>query len=158
MAKEIERRFLVSELPAFITSQYRGISMLQGYISESTSSRQVRIRSKGDHYYLTVKDPGLLEREEVEISLSAEQFHALWPLTQKRFIHKTRFEIPHGEYTIELDVFDDNLKGLIMAEVEFDSVENSKKLNVPSWFGKEVTHDLHYANSQLASSQRIPDG
>lgn len=157
MAKEIERKFLVTILPAFITSQYRGISILQGYITESASSRQVRIRSKGDHYYLTVKDAGLLEREEVEISLSADQFHALWPLTQKRFIRKNRYEIAYGEYTIEVDVFEDKLIGLIIAEVEFGSVEESKKLDVPDWFGKEVTHDMHFTNSQLASNQQIPD-
>ncbi|WPP48647.1 CYTH domain-containing protein [Catalinimonas niigatensis] len=157
MAKEIERKFLVTEIPAFITSQYRAVSILQGYISEGTSSRQVRIRSKGEHYYLTVKDSGLLEREEVEITLSAEQFHALWPLTQKRFIRKKRFEVPYDQYTIELDVFEDKLSGLIIAEVEFASIEESDKLTKPDWFGKEVTHDLHYANSQLASSQQIPD-
>lgn len=157
MAKEIERKFLVNELPEFITSQYRGISILQGYITEDTQGRQVRLRSKGDQHYLTVKDAGLLEREEVEIILSAEQFDTLWPLTQNRCIRKKRFEVPYDNHTIEVDVFEDKLCGLLIAEVEFGSVEESKKLTLPDWFGQEVTHDPHYANSQLASSQQIPD-
>ncbi len=157
MAQEIERKFLIPELPAFVPSQYHGVPILQGYITETTSSRQVRIRSKGSQYYLTVKGPGLLEREEVEIELSARQFDDLWPLTQQRFIRKNRFEIPHGQYTIEVDVFEDTLSGLIMAEVEFNTVEESKKLDVPDWFGKEVTNDPHFTNSHLASSQQIPD-
>ncbi|MDF9798761.1 adenylate cyclase [Catalinimonas alkaloidigena] len=157
MAKEIERKFLVDELPAFITSQYHGIDILQGYITNDTSGRQVRIRRKGGKYYLTVKDRGLLEREEVEIELSEAQFHALWPLTEARNLHKKRFEVPHGTFTIEVDVFEDKLCGLVMAEVEFTSVQQSQQLDVPSWFGKEVTEDLHYTNSHLASSQQVPD-
>lgn len=157
MAKEIERKFLIEKLPAFITTQYHGLAIQQGYITNNTSSRQVRIRKKGTKFYLTVKDAGLLEREEVEILLSQEQFDALWPLTEARNISKKRFEVPHGTFTIEVDVFEGALNGLIMAEVEFESVEQSKHLELPSWFGKEVTEDSSFTNSHLASSQQIPD-
>ncbi|MEK6478382.1 CYTH domain-containing protein [Catalinimonas sp. 4WD22] len=157
MAKEIERKFLVKKLPDYITTQYHGTDILQGYITDSASGRQVRVRSKGDKYYLTVKDQGFLEREEVEVELSEVQFQALWPLTQARNLRKKRFEVPHGELTIEVDVFKGKLSGLVMAEVEFESVQQSKQLEIPAWFSKEVTQDIHYTNSHLASSQQIPD-
>ncbi|WKN29548.1 CYTH domain-containing protein [Porifericola rhodea] len=157
MAKEIERKFLVRELPDFVTTQYKGIPIQQAYLTEDTSGRQIRVRSKGEHYYLTVKGQGFLEREEVEIELTADQFNALWPLAAPRSIKKKRFKIPHDQHTIELDVFEDKLSGLVMAEVEFASVEASQQLEVPEWFSQEVTEDPHYTNSHLASSQQIPD-
>jgi CYTH domain-containing protein len=53
-------------------------------------------------------------------------------------------------YQLELDVYQGSLAGLVVAEIEFESVEESQRFSLPSWFGTEVTEDKHYKNSHLA--------
>jgi CYTH domain-containing protein len=156
MAKEIERKFLVSQLPSSVTHGLQPTPIQQGYLTEDPAGQQVRIRSKGQHYYLTVKGRGNLERDEVEVALTVDQFEALWPLTQGRRIQKKRYALPYRDHTIELDVFGGNLTGLVVAEIEFATVEKSAALKTPDWFGEEVTYDFRYTNSQLANLGEIP--
>lgn len=156
MAKEIERKFLIHHFPPSVTKECQPVDIRQGYITDDPSGQQVRIRSKGDKYFLTVKGRGDLEREEVEVELSEKQFSTLWPLTEGKRLRKQRYEIPYSEHTIELDIFEGKLAGLKMAEVEFTSARESAELRLPDWFGKELTYDYRYTNSQLARSGK-PD-
>jgi len=157
MAKEIERKFLIDCIPPSITEEYQPLDICQGYITDDPAGQQVRIRSKGDKYFLTVKGKGDLEREEVEIELSEKQFSTLWPLTEGKRLQKQRYEIAYQEYTIELDIFEGRLTGLKMAEIEFTSAQESSELRLPDWFGKELTYDHRYTNSQLAHVGKIPE-
>lgn len=156
MAREVERKFIVSHIPASVTHTLRPQQIRQGYITKDPSGQQVCIRSKGNYYYLTVKGKGTLKRDEVEIALSSEQFEDLWSIMQGRRIQKKHYEIPYQGHIIELDVFEGTLAGLIFAEIEFYSAEQSLDLEVPEWFDQEVTYDLRYADSQLTNSSKIP--
>ena len=71
---EIERKFLVKELPADLDSfPYHVIE--QAYLN---TSPVVRIRREDDEYYMTYKGKGLLEREEYNLVLNKESyFHLL---------------------------------------------------------------------------------
>jgi adenylate cyclase len=91
-----------------------------------------------------------MSRREVEIELRQDQFEELWPLTEGKRVEKTRYFIEHAPYTIELDVFEGDLEGLVVAEVEFGSEEEAEKFTPPDWFVKEVTWDSRYQNSNLA--------
>lgn len=157
MSKEIERKFLVTQSIAGLIGDCTCVSIRQGYITPNPDGQQIRIRSKGDQYFLTAKGKGGLVREETEIELSQQQFEPLWPLTEGRRIAKTRYEIPYKQYLVELDVFEDALAGLVVAEIEFASVEDSKNIIVPEWFNRELTDDYRFTNSQLAWSQSIPE-
>jgi CYTH domain-containing protein len=101
-------------------------------------------------YYLTVKSHGKLIREEREIQLTSEQFTALWPLTEHRRIEKTRYFVQAEGPLIEVDVYKTALSGLIVAEVEYTSVEQSLGFVPPEWFGEEITDDDRYKNRSLA--------
>ncbi|MEW6143929.1 MAG: CYTH domain-containing protein [Thermodesulfobacteriota bacterium] len=149
MAKEIERKFLVKEMPKGIEScPASGIS--QGYLAVSGDGTEIRIRKIGDRYYETVKSGRGLKREEVEVELSREAFETLWPCTEGSRVEKTRCEIPCGEHVIELDVYSGALDGLLVAEVEFKSVEESARFVPPEWLGREITDDVRYSNRSLA--------
>ena len=83
---EIERKFLVTSLPADMGG---GTRILQGYLAYE-EHLEVRIRQYGDTFFLTVKEgPGLMRRE-TEIEISPDQFHALWPSTEGRRLEKVR--------------------------------------------------------------------
>lgn len=152
---EIERKFLIEKLPENL-QQYPATEITQGYLAITSDGTEVRLRKKEDRYFQTVKSGAGLQRGEVEIELSNDQFEQLWLMTEGKRIEKSRYEIPLAATKIELDVFRGVLQGLMIAEVEFRSIEQAKSFLPPSWFGKEVTEDDRYSNRNLAR-WGIPD-
>jgi adenylate cyclase len=148
---EIERKFLVAAIP---DDSGPGTRIVQGYLPLTSEETELRVRRKGDKTVLTVKRGRGLDRREVEVAISAEAFEALWPLTEGCRIEKTRYELPHGDATIELDEFGGELEGLLVAEVEFDSRQASELFQEPEWLGRDVTNDPAYANRALAERGR----
>jgi len=141
---EIERKFLIDILPDL--TKYEHNHICQGYLC---TSPVVRVRRDGDRYYLTYKGDGLLAREEANLKLTKESFEHLLAKADGRIIDKTRYLIPFNKYTIELDVFEGALAPLVMAEVEFPSIEEANAFDPPTWFGMEVTKDPKYHNSNM---------
>ena len=118
---------------------------------------EVRVRRRAGRSTLTVKRGQGLVRHEEEIAIGRERFDRLWPLTAGRLIEKARHLLPVDGATLELDVYGGDLAGLMVAEVEFDSVEASEAFVPPPWLGEEVTGDERYANRTLAVDG-WPDG
>jgi adenylate cyclase len=150
MYREIERKFLVRELPRDLTS-YPHNEISQGYLVSLDDGLQVRLRQSGNRYSLTFKRGAGRIREEREVELSADQFNALWPATEGKRLVKTRYEIPLGERVVEIDVYHDRHEGLVVGEVEFDEEEMAKNFQPPAWLGDDVTGDPRYSNQLLAS-------
>lgn len=148
---EIERKFLIDTLPENI-SQYPFRQLEQGYLC---TEPVVRIRREDDDYYLTYKSKGLMVREEYNLPLTRDAYQHLLPKIDGILITKKRYLIPLSEkLTIELDIFEDALAPLVLAEVEFTSEEEANAFTPPEWFGEEVTYSTKYHNSTL--SQRKP--
>jgi CYTH domain-containing protein len=153
---ERERRFLVATTPDGLLPS-RPVPLRQGYLATG-ERRSVRVRDAGAAgCTLTVKAGTGLERTELEWPITRHEFDAAWPHTAGQRIAKTRHRIPSGDHVIELDVFTDGLDGLVIAEVEFDSVEASDGFEPPAWFGREVTEDGRYTNASLALYGRPDD-
>jgi adenylate cyclase len=149
LPREIERKFLVRQLPGTLgTSPAEDIN--QGYLAVEDTA-EVRLRRRGDRAQLTVKGGTGLERTEVEVELSDEQFDELWPLTAGRRISKVRHYLRTDGECIEVDVYAGALSGLIVAEVEFGDDRRARDFEAPDWFGEEVTGDPGYANKSLAT-------
>ena len=148
MTNEIERKFLVKEIPAGL-GKYPSNDISQGYLAV-TDDAEIRIRKKGNKYFETVKSGEGLSRKEAEVEIGREAFHSLWPLTEGMRVEKTRYEILYEGHLIELDVYSGVLEGLVVAEAEFGSEEEGARFVPPNWFGSEVTDDKRYANKSLA--------
>ncbi|HHX60577.1 MAG TPA: CYTH domain-containing protein [Epulopiscium sp.] len=143
---EIERKFLVNSLPEL--EKYKGKLVKQGYIS---TDPVIRIRKMSDLYTLTVKSKGHLIRREFELDLTLEQFDDLWKKVHNVYVSKTRYFIPlDPTHVAELDIYYENLEGLVTVEVEFDSMKDAESFIAPDWFGEDVTHDSRYKNNHLA--------
>jgi adenylate cyclase len=153
---EIERKFLVAELPADL-AQHPGERIEQGYLAIAPDGVEVRVRRRAGQATLTVKSgPGQVRTEE-EMAIDERRFDALWRLTEGRRVSKTRHEIPlHDGAVAELDVYDGELDGLLTVEIEFGSLEASERFAPPSWVGRELTGDARYANQSLALEGRPP--
>lgn len=143
---EIERKFLVQTLPENV-KQYPFHQIEQAYLS---TSPVIRIRRKDDAYFLTCKGQGLRSREEHELALTAQEYRNLLGKAEGRVIVKKRYLIPYGRYTVELDVFEQPVANLLMAEVEFPTEEEADAFYAPLWFGREVTYEPAYTNAALS--------
>ena len=144
---EIERKFLVEKLPEGYESRFPSHIIEQGYLCIEPV---VRIRRQDDKYFLTYKGQGLLAREEYNHPLSESAYNTLRTKCEGELITKTRYKIPYGIFTIEMDIFEGQFSGLTLAEVEFDDEEEAKNFVVPEWFGDEVTYDPSYYNSNMS--------
>jgi CYTH domain-containing protein len=148
VTQEIERKFLLEHLPDLI-DDHEPTRIAQGYLARGDEV-EVRVRARGDDRLLTVKGGHGAVRTEVSVTLSPEQFDALWPLTDGQRITKRRWVIPKDGVEYEIDVFDGDLDGLKLVEVEFDTAGASAAFTPPDWFGPEVTDDSRYRNASLA--------
>src|SRR3982074_3057066 len=102
--REIERKFLVKELPPGL-DRFRSYPIAQGYLATEPGGRHVRLRKKGKSASLTFKVGRGTLREESEIKLSAKQFAELWPATRGRRLLKVRYYIPWRNLVIEIDIY-----------------------------------------------------
>lgn len=143
---EIERKFLVDRLPSDL-EMYPYQRIEQAYLC---TEPVLRIRRRNDAYVLTYKGAGFLTREEHEFPLSKEAYDHLLEKADGNRIMKVRYLIPCPPYMIELDVFDPPFTPLVLAEVEFPSVEEAGAFVPPEWFGKEVTYDPAYTNAAMS--------
>jgi adenylate cyclase len=146
MGLEIERKFLVTGTAWRVLAA--GVLTRQGYLS-SAAERTVRVRIAGDRGFLTVKGKsrGLL-RPEFEYAIPVEDAAAMLDgLCEKPFIEKTRYRVPFGAHTWEVDEFHGANAGLVVAEVELASADDEPAL--PPWIGREVSLDPRYFNTNL---------
>lgn len=146
MAQEIERKFLVvgDEWKRGVT----GVAYRQGYLS-TVKERTVRVRTVGDKGFLTIKGVTVgVSRSEFEYAIPTEDANALLnDLCERPLIEKTRYKIPHGGLTWEVDEFFGENQGLVVAEVELS--DEHQQIDRPSWIGQEVSGDPRYFNSNL---------
>jgi adenylate cyclase len=148
---EIERKFLVlSDAFKWVSTSQNQIA--QGYLN-SDPKRTVRIRIKNNQGFLTIKgisSASGLSRMEWEQPIDLEDAKVLLALCEKGAIKKTRYEVPVGKHTYEVDVFEGENEGLVLAEIELGS--ETEAFSVPDWLGKEVTNDPKYYNSYLSKN------
>ena len=148
---EIERKYLISTPPEDYRSYpYRWIE--QAYLC---TDPVVRIRRDDGRYYLTYKSKGLLVREEYNLPLTEDAYFHLLQKADGIVLQKRRYLIPIDGtgLTIELDIFEGQYEGLMLAEVEFPSEEEANAFTPPAWFGEDVTDSGLYQNSPLSEGK-----
>lgn len=147
MAQEIERKFLVTG--DYKSKAYGCHHISQGYIS-SDNGRIVRVRISDDKAYLTIKGPSLdggLSRFEWEMEIPVEDAGQLMQLCEGGQLTKNRYLVRSGKHVFEVDEFLGDNEGLVVAEVELNSIDD--EYVDPGFIGKEVTGDRRYYNAQL---------
>lgn len=154
MATEIERKFLLDELPATLRLA-RGEAIKQGYLALDGDT-EVRVRTGSKPPRLTVKSGRGEVRTEVELPVGGADAQALWELTEGRRVEKTRRLMRLGDLTAEVDEYSGDLVGLVVAEVEFPDDEAARAFEAPAWFGRELTGEQAYANRSLACDGMPP--
>ena len=150
--QEIERKFLVTS-QSFLDEAVEKQQIIQGYISLHPS-RSVRVRIQDNCGFITIKgasNPTGLSRFEWECSISVVEAKQLLKLIEGTLIQKTRYRVPTKTHCFEVDVFEGEHEGLIIAEIELK--EEDESFEKPAWLGKEVSGKPEYYNVSLAKKR-----
>jgi adenylate cyclase len=151
MGSEIERKFLVSG-DAWKAQADDGKSIRQAYLA-ATSKSSIRVRIVDEsEAVITIKsaEEGAM-RSEFEYAVPLDDARELMKLRDGRVIEKRRHDLPAGQYKWQIDAFDGDLAGLVIAEIELP--HKDAEFERPSWLGREVTGDKHYYNVSLAAGE-----
>ena len=147
MAKEIEHKFLVTG--NFLENPVKKSNIIQGYLSIDPL-KTIRLRICDDRAFLTIKSQVSKmwhERNEWEVELSLSMAKEIIEICLPGRIIKSRYYVPCGQHTFEVDVFHGENEGLVIAEIELESIE--EPFERPGWLGEEVTGRPEYYNSNL---------
>lgn len=148
MSVEIEKKYLLTSLPVGVKD---GVEINQGYLS--VGDPEVRVRAKGQQYFVTRKGGEGFVRSECEEEVTQNVYEILWPATVAARVEKTRYKIVGIDGLVwEVDEYFGNLSGLFTAEVELPSIDT--KVNMPAEisdvFVADVTENKAYKNKALA--------
>jgi adenylate cyclase len=150
MGVEIERKFLLA------SDGWKGLGqptlMRQGYLV-ADPVRTVRVRIEGERAVITIKSKSTgASRGEWEYEIPVpDAAELLDRLCEQPLVEKVRHRIDHAGHTWEVDEFQGENAGLVVAEVELGSEDEA--FDKPDWIGREVTGDPRYYNSSLV---RLP--
>lgn len=146
---EIERKFLVNGDGSYKALATKHYHIRQGYLAVKGAT--VRIRQRDDEAFLTIKSPprstDQLARYEYEVPLAPADAAELFRLCVPPLIEKTRYLVPVGDHVFEVDEFHGDNDGLVIAEVELRSQDDT--FQRPPFLGREVTGQRQYYNASL---------
>jgi adenylate cyclase len=149
--QEIERKFSVKNTN-FLANAKIWFNIKQGYLN-SDKNRTVRIRTKNNKGFITVKGKSSLDglsRFEWEKEILIDDAERLLLLCEDFIIDKTRYIVDFNGKEFEVDVFQGDNKGLIIAEVELNSVD--EEIDLPDWIDMELTGDPRYYNAYISTN------
>jgi adenylate cyclase len=138
MPLEIERKFLLAS-DAWRAEVMSRCVMRQGYLGAPGGKASIRVRLEGDVAKLNIK---------AAVVGSARAEYEMLDTLCVGLVDKTRHYVEREGLTWEIDEFHGDNAGLVVAEVELESVDQS--VPRPDWLGAEVTSEVRYYNQQLA--------
>lgn len=147
MATETERKFLVKG--EFKHLAVRKIKIIQAYLSID-ADKIIRLRITDDNAFMTIKNrprKNSITRNEWEFQIPVADAEEIINLCLPGRIIKTRYIVPSRTHIFEVDVFHEKNDGLVIAEVELSSDDES--FEKPEWLGEEVTGKPQYYNANL---------
>ena len=148
MAIEIERKFLVTSNDFIHEAKKNEIH--QAYL---LASDKMSIRIRIDDFQATIaiksKKSERVNRE-YEYVIPKDEAISIIDSHNVARIRKTRYVLVHCGNVWEVDEFHDENSGLIVAEIELNSIDET--FDLPPWVGEEVTADYRYLNSNLANN------
>ena len=153
MPIEIERKFLPRD-DTWRAHVQRSEPMAQGYLTPADAVQggraSVRIRLSGEGAWLNIKsrDAGPM-RQEHEYAIPLGDARALMALCVGGRIEKVRHHVNHAGHAWEVDEFLGDNAGLVVAELEFESVDTA--FDPPPWLGPEVTALPRYYTRALSA-------
>jgi adenylate cyclase len=144
MGTEIERKFLLAG-DGWRAMAHGHRRMVQGYLA-NTERGSIRVRLAGDDATLNIKSMTLgVTRQEYTYEIPvADAELMLRELCLRPLIEKVRHYVEFGGLTFEIDEFEGDNAGLVVAELELQHAD--QPFTRPDWLGDEVSDDPRYYN------------
>lgn len=160
---EIERKFLIPEIPPEITlgvlnGQFELEHIEQGYLPNGGARIRKATDREGKAIYTKTRKKDISKdgvvREEIIEPITKKEFESIWPDTSGARIKKKRYILEAEGYNIHLDMFEGELLGRVIGEIEFATEGEARSFVKPDWFGEDITH---ITNRRLAErKQTLP--
>ena len=148
---ELEKTYLVKKLPENL-KDCKFKEIIDIYIPKSSEHPKLRLRKNGDKFEITKKEPvnkgDASHQEEQTIKLTETEFNALNDLEGKR-VRKLRYYFDYNGRTAEVDVFQDTLKGLVLVDFEFETIEKKDKFEMPDFCLADITQEVFVAGGMI---------
>ena len=152
---ELERTFLAKYLPENLAA-CKNKEIVDLYLPKEGVHPILRLRKNGDKFELTKKvlaaGNDASQRLESTIELTATEFATLSHLPGKT-LRKRRYSYPYKNYVGDIDVFEDALKGLVVVEFEFSSLDEMRAFVPPEFCLADVTQKDFAAGGMLCGKR-----
>ena len=154
---EIERKFLIKDINKLQLDNYTSKQIIQDYlyVDKLTAIRKRKIiENNQTRYIYTIKtEKSGYSVNEIEKEITKEVYENLTVNNNCNQIDKIRYVIPYKDnLKIELDVFRGTFSGIVFAEIEFRNEEQANNIELPEWFGEEISNKI--TNSMMASMEK----
>ncbi|MBK9421015.1 MAG: CYTH domain-containing protein [Flavobacteriales bacterium] len=150
MGQEIERKYLVNHSKWKQLAKPEGELYRQGYLVTDLN-KTIRVRQAWGKGFLTIKGPSVgARRLEYEYEIPFKEAEELLSHFAVSELSKVRYKLPIGNKVWEVDQFQGDNAGLLVAEIELESED--EVFDVPDWIGEEVTTKQEYYNSNLTTN------
>ena len=144
---EIERKFTIDIEKWNLVNKPKPHKIIQSYLSQNPDCT-VRIRIKNDKGFLTIKGKTTgISRSEFEYEIPLSEANQMIETLSEKTLSKDRYNIPFGNHLWEVDVFHGKLEGLIIAEIELSSEDET--FEKPEWILEDVSDNIEFYNSRL---------
>ncbi|MBI4853320.1 MAG: hypothetical protein HY819_16125 [Acidobacteria bacterium] len=155
---EYERRFLVQQETNWreFVEKYSK-TFLDKYIKDSRLRLRILKDSEGDKELikLTKKyESNSPYFQQITTILLSRNEYSLFNSLEGYSLRKTRYYHNFNNQIFAIDVFQDELEGLILCEVEANSLEELMSIFPPFYVKKEVTSDLFFTGGKLSQIKR----
>lgn len=148
---ELEKTYLLKSIP-FDLEKYPHKDLVDHYIPEDSEHPKIRLRKRGNLYEITkktlVQEWNYSIQKEQTIELTKQEYDALAELPNK-LVHKIRYYVPYEWFTLEIDLFQDNLDGLILMDVEFPNIQTMESFSMPDFCLADVSQNNAFAGGML---------
>jgi adenylate cyclase len=155
MEAEKEVKYLLKTVPEGL-EKCKSKKLVDIYIPRKEGHAAIRIRQQGDSFFITKKTPEIVDGVKVlneeTINIIGEDFNVFRSMKDAKILDKTRYYYPLGDNVVEIDVFSGKLNGLVLAEVEFSSIDALKAFEKPGFFLIDVTNQDFLAGGVLYKS------
>lgn len=153
---ELEKTYLAKSLPEDIKDAPMK-DLLDIYLPQHSHHPTLRIRKRGDKYEITkkapVKEGDASIQHEYTTPLTEEEFNELERNIKGKRIHKHRYLYPYQGKTLEIDVFQDDLAGLAVVDMEFENEADKDAFVMPDFCLADVTQEDFIAGGMLAGKK-----
>ena len=147
MPVEIERKFLVAN-DGWRSAICDSEKLRDGLIGEFDGCK-VRVRLGENRASIAVKGPRFgSRRTEFEYEIPKADAEAMLnTLCGERCVEKTRHSVHHAGFIWAVDVYEGQLAGIVLAEIEL--ADEKQAFEKPDWVGTEITNDPRFHKRAL---------